>query len=89
MISLTPSFNETPGLVLSDTENIACDVCDQVRKDGSMNVMWIDKYSVGANISTKAVGSSDRHDLTGDYKYPDGNIHTLLSLAKNVWLMMF
>ena len=43
-----------------------------MKKDGSMEVCHIDKWSVGANISTKAVGSDDRHDLTWDYKYHDG-----------------
>ncbi|WAR12917.1 TGM1-like protein [Mya arenaria] len=45
----------------------------EVKKDGSMEVVWIDKYAVGANISTKAVGSSERHDLTLDYKYREGS----------------
>ena len=35
----------------------------------------VDKYSVGHNISTKAVGSNERHDLTWDYKYRDGQLH--------------
>ena len=37
-----------------------------------MEVFTINKYAVGCNISTKAVNSSDRHDLTWDYKYFDG-----------------
>lgn len=37
-----------------------------------MEVSYIDKYSVGKNISTKAVGKPDRHDLTWDYKHYDG-----------------
>ncbi|XP_045194210.2 protein-glutamine gamma-glutamyltransferase 4-like [Mercenaria mercenaria] len=44
-----------------------------VNEDGSMEVFDIDKYSVGHNISTKAVGSDLRHDLTLDYKYRDGS----------------
>ena len=43
-----------------------------------MEVCWIDKYSVGQKISTKAVGSSERHDLTWDYKYRDGKLIMLL-----------
>jgi len=29
---------------------------------------------VGAKISTKAVGSNERHDITMEYKYPEGSI---------------
>lgn len=39
-----------------------------------MEVCHIDKWSVGRNISTKAVGSDERHDLTWDYKYYDGKV---------------
>jgi hypothetical protein len=42
-----------------------------------MTICSIDKYSVGHNISTKAVGSGDRHDLTLDYKYADGEYNTV------------
>ncbi|KAK3592534.1 hypothetical protein CHS0354_039881 [Potamilus streckersoni] len=45
----------------------------RVNKDGSMEVLSIDRYSVGKRISTKAVGSNERHDLTWDYKYQDGS----------------
>ena len=31
-------------------------------------------HSVGKSISTKAVGSSERNDVTDLYKYPEGNI---------------
>ncbi|KAL5021108.1 hypothetical protein ScPMuIL_000263 [Solemya velum] len=44
----------------------------QCNDDGSMEVTKIDKHSVGKCISTKAVGCPDRHDLTLDYKYPEG-----------------
>ena len=47
-------------------------VSSQVKEDGSMEVCHIDKYSVGCNISTKAVNSDERHDLTWDYKHYDG-----------------
>lgn len=40
--------------------------------DGKMEVCNIDRYSVGRNISTKAVDGPYRHDLTYDYKYRDG-----------------
>ncbi|KAK3799550.1 hypothetical protein RRG08_019350 [Elysia crispata] len=45
----------------------------RVSEDGDMEIIDIDAYAVGKNISTKAVGSNLRHDLTGDYKYPDGS----------------
>lgn len=45
----------------------------EVKEDGSMEVCYIDKFSVGRKISTKAVGSDERHDLTWDYKYFDGS----------------
>lgn len=45
----------------------------RVTKEGDMDVIDVDAYAVGKNISTKAVGSHLRHDLTADYKYPDGS----------------
>ncbi|GFR83423.1 protein-glutamine gamma-glutamyltransferase K [Elysia marginata] len=44
-----------------------------VTDDGDMVMIDVDSYAVGKNISTKAVGSNLRHDLTGDYKYPEGS----------------
>ena len=43
----------------------------QVDKNGDMKVISIDTHSVGKNISTKAVGSNHRTDLTLAYKYPE------------------
>lgn len=43
-----------------------------VDDDGEMEATYIDKNSIGAKISTKAVGSNDRQDLTNDYKYKEG-----------------
>lgn len=40
---------------------------------GETEVISIDAHAVGRYISTKAVGSNDRHDLTEDYKYPEGS----------------
>ncbi|RUS87044.1 hypothetical protein EGW08_005197, partial [Elysia chlorotica] len=45
----------------------------RVSEDGDMEVIDVDAYAVGKIISTKAVGSIMRHDLTEDYKYPDGS----------------
>ncbi|KAK6982720.1 protein-glutamine gamma-glutamyltransferase K [Biomphalaria glabrata] len=45
----------------------------KVSEDGDMEVVDIDTHAVGKYISTKAVGSNLRHDLTLEYKYPDGS----------------
>ncbi|XP_069113576.1 protein-glutamine gamma-glutamyltransferase K-like [Argopecten irradians] len=45
----------------------------RVFKDGRMEVLSINEFAVGRNISTKAVGSDLREDLTGQYKYPEGS----------------
>lgn len=37
-----------------------------------MDVISIDKHAVGKKISTKAVGTYDRLDITDLYKYPEG-----------------
>ena len=39
---------------------------------GDSEVVYIDAHAVGKYISTKAVGSNDRHDVTLDYKYAEG-----------------
>ncbi|XP_036425586.1 LOW QUALITY PROTEIN: protein-glutamine gamma-glutamyltransferase 2 [Colossoma macropomum] len=41
-----------------------------VRSDGSKKKIWTDTSSVGQFISTKAVGSDKRLDITNQYKYP-------------------
>ena len=45
----------------------------KVEKDGSMTVEYIDRNCIGKSISTKAVGSDDREDLTTSYKHEDGS----------------
>ncbi|CAL1538646.1 unnamed protein product [Lymnaea stagnalis] len=45
----------------------------KVHDNGEMSVIDINSNAIGRNISTKAVGSNFRHDLTLDYKYPDGS----------------
>lgn len=37
-----------------------------------MEPVWKEKSSIGFNISTKAVGSSDREDITSHYKHTEG-----------------
>ena len=46
----------------------------QESEDGEMDVVYVDPYAVGKKISTKCIGSNYRHDVTGEYKYPDGKI---------------
>jgi len=45
----------------------------EVKKDGSMETTNVDKNAIGNSISTKAPGSEEREDLTGEYKYPEGS----------------
>ncbi|XP_069035464.1 protein-glutamine gamma-glutamyltransferase 5-like [Lepisosteus oculatus] len=44
-----------------------------VESDGTKTKMSTDTQSVGKNISTKAVGSDARTDITSSYKYPEGS----------------
>lgn len=46
----------------------------EVGKNGSMKVIRIDKKCIGKMISTKAVGSDDRDDVTHQYKHPEGKV---------------
>lgn len=40
--------------------------------NGSQKQNSLDTYSIGKYISTKAVGSNSRLDVTDKYKYPEG-----------------
>lgn len=42
--------------------------------NGSQKQNSSDTYSIGKYISTKAVGSNARMDITDKYKYPEGKI---------------
>ena len=46
----------------------------EVGENGSMKVIRIDKKCIGKMISTKAVGSDDRDDVTHQYKHPEGKL---------------
>ena len=66
-------------LVLSDVMScrvwiqVNADVVDLVRlSDGQFVKFSGSTKSVGQFISTKAVGSDERHDITHQYKYPEG-----------------
>ena len=58
-----------------DTEFVISEVSAEVRyhfkKDGKTILMRSDSETVGGRISTKAVGSNQREDLTLQYKYSD------------------
>ncbi len=45
----------------------------QKKPDGSLSPVHVEKSSIGHHISTKAVGSDARVDITHFYKYPEGN----------------
>lgn len=51
------------------------DIIEWVKdKSGDMRPVWKETDSIGFNISTKAVGSATREDLTNNYKYLEGSI---------------
>ncbi|XP_047467726.1 protein-glutamine gamma-glutamyltransferase 2-like [Mugil cephalus] len=53
---------------------VNADVVDKVRlSTGEFVELSGSTTSVGRFISTKAVGSDDRHDITHQYKYPEGS----------------
>ncbi|XP_058619312.1 protein-glutamine gamma-glutamyltransferase K-like [Onychostoma macrolepis] len=45
----------------------------QKKPDGSLSQVHVEKSSIGQRISTKAVGSDARVDITHLYKYPEGS----------------
>jgi hypothetical protein len=51
-----------------------------VDENGEMTAFFIDKWSIGKCISTKAVGSNVREDITKNYKFDDGEETCLLIL---------
>ncbi|XP_016042991.1 protein-glutamine gamma-glutamyltransferase 2 [Erinaceus europaeus] len=53
---------------------VNADVVDWIRQDDGSLHKSINRYLVvGLNISTKAVGSDNREDITHNYKYPEGS----------------
>lgn len=58
--------------------------CSQVSADGSRSRIQSDTMTVGQNISTKAVGSNMRNDITNSYKHREGQDCVLICVfAKN------
>ena len=53
---------------------------------GDMEVIRIEECAVGKNISTKAVGSNAREDLTQYYKHMDGmNIFSYIAYCNYIY----
>lgn len=46
--------------------------------DGTFSQIYSEKKKVGHKISTKAVGSEERSDITHLYKHPEGTVHTVV-----------
>uniref|UniRef100_A0A671TVY1 Protein-glutamine gamma-glutamyltransferase 2 n=1 Tax=Sparus aurata TaxID=8175 RepID=A0A671TVY1_SPAAU len=67
---------------------VNADVVDLVQRSSGETVKFAGSTtSVGRSISTKAVGSDERWDITHQYKYPEGShmrTHTIIKLADNM-----
>ena len=44
-----------------------------VHKDGSQTLSGVNTFHVGKSISTKAIGSSRKEDVTSNYKFDEGS----------------
>ena len=44
-----------------------------IYQDGTTTLDKVDSTQVGKNISTKAIGSSRRQDVTSEYKFREGS----------------
>uniref|UniRef100_A0A8C0GHV4 Protein-glutamine gamma-glutamyltransferase K n=1 Tax=Chelonoidis abingdonii TaxID=106734 RepID=A0A8C0GHV4_CHEAB len=44
----------------------------QRQADGTYKIVYVEEKAIGHLISTKAVGSHERHDVTDIYKHPEG-----------------
>lgn len=56
----------------------------QKQANGEFKVMFSDTTQVGKKISTKAVGSTQREDITLQYKYAEGTVAERVALAGGV-----
>uniref|UniRef100_A0A8C0GHR4 Protein-glutamine gamma-glutamyltransferase K n=1 Tax=Chelonoidis abingdonii TaxID=106734 RepID=A0A8C0GHR4_CHEAB len=45
----------------------------QRQADGTYKIVYVEEKAIGHLISTKAVGSHERHDVTDIYKHPEGS----------------
>ena len=58
-----------------------------VMRDGTQVLSRVYTSHVGKQISTKAIGSGQRHDITSDYKFPEGSLEeraALLGMSKAI-----
>ena len=53
----------------------------QKQANGEFKVMFSDTTQVGKKISTKAVGSTQREDITLQYKYAEGTLRERIALG--------
>ena len=61
--------NPAPPLILSFPIQVNADIKKYtVGEDGAPRLFKVDTRTVGRNISTKAVGSTRRHDVTNDVR---------------------
>ena len=59
-----------------------------VHEDGTQTLSRVNTNHVGKNISTKAVGSSNRQDVTLDYKFEEGSSDERAALLGRLALMV-
>ena len=71
--------NYDSGFIYSE---VNADICRWVcYSNGKRERVYCDTASIGRNISTKAVGSNHRVDITNNYKFPEGKLLLLLLLV--------
>uniref|UniRef100_A0ABM5G4P5 Protein-glutamine gamma-glutamyltransferase E-like n=1 Tax=Pogona vitticeps TaxID=103695 RepID=A0ABM5G4P5_9SAUR len=64
-------MNYDSGFIYSE---VNADICRWVcYSNGKRERVYCDTASIGRNISTKAVGSNHRVDITNNYKFPEGS----------------
>lgn len=59
------------------------DIKYHVQSAGGFKLAQSNTYRIGKYISTKAVGSADREDLTMQYKYPEGSPEERAALQRD------
>lgn len=66
----------TPSLLLHLPQVNSDKIYWQRNVDGTFSQIYSEKKTVGHFISTKAVGSEERNDITHLYKHPEGTSKT-------------
>ena len=62
---------------------VNADIVTYVRTPSGDRIASSNHTKVGKNISTKAVGSTDREDITSHYKYPEGSAEERVTLGRD------